>query len=150
MRSPHIYIRCAIADKFITVLTYQLRHSLECIIPLQASSPSCTRTSVFSALTTRRKVKQNSFFATITVAFSIYLINMFLVYSPKYILFPYHLYTGVTEILFFLIYFTFLLLSPGMMHLFTHHHSIVPWIKDKFSFFLVREALEVAYSFCIR
>lgn len=33
---------------------------------------------------------------------------------------------------------------------FTHHHSIVPRIKDKFSFFLVREALEVAYSFCIR
>ena len=62
VRSSYIYIRWAIADKFITVLTYQLRHSLECIIPLQASSPSCTRTRVFSALTTRRKVKQNSFF----------------------------------------------------------------------------------------
>ena len=119
VRSSYIYIRWAIADKFITVLTYQLRHSLECIIPLQASSPSCTRTRVFSALTTRRKVKQNSFFATITVAFSIYLINMFLVYSPKYILFPYNLYTGVTEILFFLIHFTFLLLYPG-----PHSHTI--------------------------
>lgn len=62
VRLPRIYIRWAIADKFITVLTYQLRLSLECIIPLQASSPSCTRTRVFSALTTRRKVKQNSFY----------------------------------------------------------------------------------------